>query len=416
MFFLFKNFSKFILIISFLGSLTSTEIVKSQTKNIYIEKDKELATTYLDSKNELEDYIIDKGDSLFIDFYPATELSGIFPVNQEGEIYLPRLNETNVSGLTPSDLEKLLNESYSKFLISPEIKVKIAVFKEIKVSLSGEARYTGTYKFPPYKSKSLPNFLESNLKDINSNEFLEYSPEEYTNPIPINNAIQKNYFQNQSLRNNQFGNRKDSRDIIKVSDVLKKAGGITSKSDLSRIEIIRDIPFAKGGGKKIAVINLNDFLEDVETENDIRVFDGDRIFIPSLNNENESQIPKSVIKGLSPGFISVNVYGRVENPGTFMLPLEGTLSDAIDITGPIKALSGKVILIRYNNDGKVEKKKISYSANAKRGSRRNPFIKEGDLITVTNSVFGKTAGFLKEVTAPFVGIYTTKELIENFND
>ena len=99
-----------------------------------------------------------------------------------------------------------------------------------------------------------------------------------------------------------------------------------------------------------------------------------------------------------------------------MLPLEGTLSDAIDITGPIKALSGKVILIRYNNDGKVEKKKIFYSANAKRGSRRNPFIKEGDLITVTNSVFGKTAGFLKEVTAPFVGIYTTKELIEDFND
>ena len=99
-----------------------------------------------------------------------------------------------------------------------------------------------------------------------------------------------------------------------------------------------------------------------------------------------------------------------------MLPLEGTLSDAMDITGPIKPLSGKVILIRYNRDGTVSKRKIAYSANAPRGSKRNPFIKEGDLITVTNSIFGKTTGVIKEVTAPFIGIYTTRELIKDFQE
>ena len=95
--------------------------------------------------------------------------------------------------------------------------------------------------------------------------------------------------------------------------------------------------------------------------------------------------------------------------------MESTLSDAIDITGPIKPLSGKVILIRYDSDGSISKQKIAYSANAPRGSRRNPFVKEGDLITVTNSVFGKTTGVLKEFTAPFIGIYSTKELIEDFS-
>ena len=49
-----------------------------------------------------------------------------------------------------------------------------------------------------------------------------------------------------------------------------------------------------------------------------------------------------------------------------------------------------------------------------RGSRRNPLIKEGDLITVTNSIFGKTTDVIKEITAPFVGIYSTKQLIEDF--
>ena len=33
-----------------------------------------------------------------------------------------------------------------------------------------------------------------------------------------------------------------------------------------------------------------------------------------------------------------------------------------------------------------------------------------------DSIFGKTSGVLKEFTAPFVGIYSTKELIEGFSE
>ena len=98
------------------------------------------------------------------------------------------------------------------------------------------------------------------------------------------------------------------------------------------------------------------------------------------------------------------------------LPLEATLSDAIDLTGPVKPLSGKIVLIRYEKDGTVLKKNIAYSAKAKRGSKRNPYLKDNDLISVKNSIFGKTTGLLSEVTAPFVGIYSTKELINGFSD
>ena len=86
------------------------------------------------------------------------------------------------------------------------------------------------------------------------------------------------------------------------------------------------------------------------------------------------------------------------------------------MTRPIKPLSGKIVLIRYEKDGTVIKKNISYSARATRGSKRNPYLKEDDLISVKNSILGKTNEVLKEVTAPFVGIYSTKELIEGFSD
>ena len=86
------------------------------------------------------------------------------------------------------------------------------------------------------------------------------------------------------------------------------------------------------------------------------------------------------------------------------------------MAGTIKPLSGKIVLIRYETDGTVLKKNISYNAGAKRGSKRNPYLKENDLISVKNSFLGKTTGVLKEITAPFVGIYSTKELIEGFSD
>ena len=40
----------------------------------------------------------------------------------------------------------------------------------------------------------------------------------------------------------------------------------------------------------------------------------------------------------------------------------------------------------------------------------------GDLITVKNSLFGRSAGTIKAITEPFIGIYATKELIESFSE
>ena len=98
--------------------------------------------------DKLEDYIIDTGDSIYLEFYPAVELNGVFSVNEEGELLLPRLDETYVRGLTTSELKTLLEKRYTEFLIDPEIKVRIAEFKSIRVLVRGELRNPGFYKFP----------------------------------------------------------------------------------------------------------------------------------------------------------------------------------------------------------------------------------------------------------------------------
>ena len=378
-------------------SKANTNFPKTKNKQIEIE--------YLESRNELEDYIIDTGDSIYLEFYPAIELSGVFSVNEEGELLLPRLDETFVRGLTKSELKTLLKKRYSEFLIDPEIKIRLARFKSIRVLVKGELRNPGFYKFNAYDSVSFKKNETSNNSGLDL--------------LMENNYEKLEIGQNSQLKNQSSDNvivKRSNESLTTISDVIRKAGGITSKTDLSQIEIIRDVPLGKGGGKKRAIINLNAYLNDSDATNDIRIFDGDILFFPKLSKSNSAQIPKSILSGISPRFILVNLFGRVETPGVLKLPLEATLSDAIDISGPVKPLSGKIILIRYEKNGKVLKKNIAYDARAKRGSKRNPYLKEDDLISVKNSFYGKTAGVLKEFTAPFLGIYSTQKIIESFSD
>ena len=376
-----KRNSRAVLIGYFLISFFIFDLSKAENDNSNLQDKDEIQINYLKSKEDLKDYIIDTGDVLFIDFQ-IEMFNGNYAVNPEGEILLPEIDETFVRGLTPYELSELLNKKYLEFIQDPEISVRIATFKPLRVFVEGEIKYPGIYKFPAYKSAFT---LEKNDNST------------------INQALNAKDEDNIKLSTN-------------ISDVILKAGGITSLTDLSRIEIIRNVPLSKGGGKKRAFINLNSFLNESDDSNNLRILDGDKIFFPSLNQSSKKQIPKSVISGLSPKFIRVDIFGQVASPGNVKLPTGATLSDAIDLTGPIKPLSGKIVLIRYESDGTVLKKNISYSSRARRGSINNPFVKNGDLISVKNSFLGKTTGFMREFTAPFVGIKAFQEIIESFDD
>ncbi len=400
--FTFRRQSKLALYTYCLLSVFIFDITKAEENNFTNLNNNRIEIEYLESRNDLEDYMIDTGDSIYLRFYPANELTGIYSVNEEGELFLPRLDQTFVRGLTKSELKTLLEKRYAEFLIDPEIKVSIARFKSIRVLATGELRNPGFYKFPAYTSRSTTlernNKNELGLSMGNNNEQSEISQLLPSNNQSSNNLVVK--------RSNET--------LTTISDVIRKAGGITSETDLSRIEITRDVPLGKGGGKKKAIIDFNTYVNSLDSSIDIRIFDGDILFFPKLSQSNPNQLPKSILSGISPRFISVNLFGRIENPGVVKLPLEASLSDAIDLSGPIKPLSGKVVLIRYQKDGTILKENISYSARAKKGSKRNPYLKENDLISVRNSSLGKVTGVIGEITAPFAGVYGAKQLIDSF--
>ena len=96
-FFSFRRNSKKFLIFNFLLLFFIFDISKADT-NFPNKKNNQIEIEYLESRNELEDYILDTGDLINLEFFPARELSGVFSVDAEGELLLPRLDETFVRG------------------------------------------------------------------------------------------------------------------------------------------------------------------------------------------------------------------------------------------------------------------------------------------------------------------------------
>ena len=49
------------------------------------------------------------------------------------------------------------------------------------------------------------------------------------------------------------------------------------------------------------------------------------------------------------------------------------------------------------------------------GSEQNLYLISGDLVTVKNSILGGASRSIKEITDPFIGNYSAKELYEGLN-
>lgn len=123
-----------------IGFICLSSIIGVNAQQVIEERSVPLDTSYLESKNELEDYILDTGDVLNIEFVNVPELNGLFKINELGEIYFKRIKSTYVRGLTINELTQLLEERYKEFLVNPEIYIRINTYKSIRVSIRGEVK------------------------------------------------------------------------------------------------------------------------------------------------------------------------------------------------------------------------------------------------------------------------------------
>lgn len=94
-------------------------------------------------KNIISHYYLQPGDIIDVIFYLNPELNESTIVRPDGRISLQLIDEVEVAGLTPPQLEKLLNEKYIPYLKKPKATVIIKSFGGQKIYVGGQVNSPG---------------------------------------------------------------------------------------------------------------------------------------------------------------------------------------------------------------------------------------------------------------------------------
>lgn len=370
-----KNFFITIFLFSFIScDILSRKIFSFEKKSFGI------VNNYNTVNNFSIDYILDKGDVIFINFVGAPFLSSSFTIDQEGKINLPEVNSIYVGGLTVAELEKLLRTEYDKFLFDSEIKISILKYRPIQVLINGEVVRPGIYDFG---ASFIGNDFPGDYKDIPGGEV----PQIYTSALPFQ--------------------------VNRLDDVIRSAQGITNNADLSKIVVVRKNPLSNGGGKIKGEFNFLSLLNNGDLSQNIRVYDGDAIFISKTNNNIKDQIFNFNKTNLNPEFIEVFITGNIDSlkKGIISLKQGINLNQAIAAAGGRLAFTGKIEFIRfYDNDTKT-RRKFKYDPSSKENSKTNPILMSGDIINVQRNFAGTATNTIGAIARPLTSGFLLYNII-----
>ena len=85
-------------------------------------------------------YYLQPGDQIDIKFFYDPELNETVTIRPDGKISLQLVEEIEVAGLTPAELDKIITERYGEELKSPEVAVIVRSFGGQKVYVGGEVK------------------------------------------------------------------------------------------------------------------------------------------------------------------------------------------------------------------------------------------------------------------------------------
>ena len=315
------------------------------------------------AKQPYEIYILGPGDQLKIELTNLPEFSGVFTISPDGTLFLPRLRGVKAEGLTIEELRLHLTQRFRSFIREPEVLVSPVGYRPVRVYVGGEVARPGYYTI---------------------NEGSVFTTEETKPSVPP-----------------------------KLFDALQAAYGVTLFSQLDKVQITRRRPRLKGGGKVKAEVNFLRMIIDGDEDVNIRLYDGDSIFVQKSNDILRNELVAASRTNLSPQFIQVFVTGKVNEPGTQNLPQGASLNQAIFSAGGRKLLSGRVEFLRFKREGKIDRRIFAFNPKEVSGDYRNPILMQGDIIRINNSFVSASTEIFNEITAPVVGLYTVYSIFRN---
>jgi len=107
-----------------------------------------LAQANLPPLTSYKDYKVGSEDLLDVDFFGQEDLHREVRVNGHGQISLPLIGTTSVTGLSPQEIEERLVQAYKegKFIRNPQISVAVKEYRHQRVMVTGAVANPGSYE------------------------------------------------------------------------------------------------------------------------------------------------------------------------------------------------------------------------------------------------------------------------------
>lgn len=323
-------------------------------------------------------YIVDTGDSLFINFRNIEIFSNSYNVDSNGQLLLPELGLYFVRGKTIEEIKYEITEKYKDVIINPNIEITISNYRPLKVYINGEVNRPGLYELTYTKNKEINK--QKNI--VGLNEFSMPQADLSTSSVP------------------------------RLFDALKLVEGLTNKADLSEIKIVRNNAKSLGGGKIQAKVNMLNLLKNGDQSQNIKLFDGDYIFIPASENILIDQLIDVNKTNLNPREIEVFISGNVTRPGRIILRQNTSLVKAIMTAGGKSNSTGNVEFVRLRRDGKSDRRVFKLNDSAIKGSYSNPILISGDIVVVNKNLLGKATTVISEIGSPVINAYGVYKIFD----
>jgi len=312
-------------------------------------------------------YIIGPGDQLQLTLLDpgVSNLSGTFEILNDGSASLALLGSVVLEGLTVNQATGWLQSLYGRYLLRPDLNLRVVRPRPIQVSLVGEVESPGLYSLTVGESSQTVGVGDS------------------------------------------------SPGLPTVVTAIQKAGGLTLNADLTNVKLQRRLP---GDSQQLreTEINLAALLQLGDKYQNPFLFDGDTIVVGKAVTP-DREVMELAVANLSPQVIQVNVVGEVVNPGRIEVQANTPLVQAILAAGgpqTWRANRSNVELVRINRNGTATREmfSVNYSKGVSRAS--NPPLRNGDTVIVNRSTYAVVTDALDAVTQPLSGLVNAWALVD----
>ncbi len=218
-----------------------------------------------------DSYLLGSGDRVRIDFFNVPEYSGEYLVLPNGAVNLPQVGAVAVQGRTLKQASAAIAAKYEPYLTRPIVTIGLLAARPLRLAIAGEVNRPGTY----------------NVQAVSASA---------------------------------------DTGVPSVTRLIQLAGGITQAADVRQVEVHRPRPYNTGADKVIKV-DLWQLLKTGNLRQDLRLQDGDSIFIPSAtttNLEEAQRLAAATFGAPSDRPMRIAVVGEVNRPGPYILTPDQT--------------------------------------------------------------------------------------------